>query len=80
MNGFVLELQINRVIIAINAINFCSRLTRFNFVIAIKKEKKEKIILLLFFQLTIFVSSDLSWLCIYIVHVVSTIESRDEAN
>ena len=79
MNGFVLELQINRVIIAINAINLCSRLTRFNFVIAIKKEEKKNNIIIIF-QLTIFVSSDLSWLCIYIVHVVSTIESRDEAN
>ena len=30
--------------------------------------------------MTIFVSSDLSWLCIDIVHVVSTIELQDEAN
>ena len=34
-----------------------------------------------FNQLTIlFVSSDLSWLCIDIVHVISTIESPDGAN
>ena len=76
-NAFWLELQINHVIIAINAINFGSRLI---FLIAKKKKKFKKINKINNTKLTIFVSSDLSWLCIDIVHVVSTIESRDEAN
>ena len=42
--------------------------------------KKIKKYLICFSSDYIFVSSDLSWLCIDIVHVVSTIESRDEAN
>ena len=49
-----LELQINRVIIAINAINFFSRLTRLHFLIAMKKKNS-----IFIFQLTVFGSSGL---------------------
>ena len=52
--GLIVVLQINFVVIVINAIDFFSRLTRLPILIAIKK------IYIYFNQLTIFVSSDLS--------------------